>query len=109
MVAHQAGDHGLLMFAEAGDIRVAHEVLAVLMVPAHIHCEAHIVQQRPQFERYALRGSHFVQRSQLIEELSGQPPHVFAMARVRTVSPWRIARRRNPHTKPCATCFDEAS
>ena len=82
MIAHEAGHCSLLMLAERGNIGVAHDVFAMLMVPARIHRDAHFVQKRGQFQRDPLRRGKLVKRRQLIEKLRRQPPHVFAMSRV---------------------------
>ena len=79
LVAHQARHQRLLMAAQTGDVRVAHQVFAVLMVIARIHREADFVQERAQFQRHALAGRQSVHRCELVEELRRQAPHVFAM------------------------------
>ena len=55
VIAHKASHHGLLVLAEAGDVRVADQVLAVLMVSARIHRDTDVMQQSSQFECNPLR------------------------------------------------------
>ena len=55
VIAHKASHHGLLVFAKPGNIGVAHQIFAVFMVPAGIHRDAYVMQQRTQFERNPLR------------------------------------------------------
>lgn len=92
MIAHKAGHYGLLMFAQAGNISMAHEIFAMFMMSARIHRKAHIVQERSQFERDSLRGGKFVNRRQLIEKLRCQPPHMFTMTGVGVHSRGEAAR-----------------
>jgi hypothetical protein len=100
MVPHQAGDDILLVPAQAGEIGVAHQVFSVLVVSARVYGVADVVQQRSQFERYALSGREFVRRSELMEQLRGQTPHVFAMGGVgvhaRGKPPRLLAQRFGP-------------
>ncbi len=79
VISHQASDDGLLMLAQAGNIRMANQVFAVLVVPARIHRHADIMQKSAEFQRDALRGGKFVNWRQLIEKLGRQAAHMFAM------------------------------
>ena len=67
------------MPAEAGNVRVAHQIFAVLVMRARVHRQAHVVQQRAEFQRHALARRQLVHRRELIEELRGQTPHLLAM------------------------------
>src|SRR5262245_21924768 len=79
MVPHQARNDCLVVSAQAGNVGVAYQVFAMLVVCPGVHGQSHVMQQCSELQRHTLPRREFMNRSQLVEELDSETPDMLAV------------------------------
>src|SRR6202050_5397357 len=79
MVPHERSHHFASPAAQTGNISITDQIFSVPMVGLAINEMAHVMQQRANFQKETQIRSHFMNRTELVEQRKSEPSDLLRM------------------------------